>query len=269
MEKYILKVREDGSEITLRDVQMKTLEILLEFDRICKKHNLEYALGYGTALGAVRHKGFIPWDDDVDVMMTYDTYHKLLEILPDEIQEPYYYHCLEKDDAYNVLIPEMKFRMGGTYVKEQNSLLMNKCEGDGLFIDVFAVDKVSESKFKYLSSLCFSIACMPMFVFLDNIGIQAAPLKRWFNNRAKRYAAKHKDSKYTALNLTWTFFPKLEDQRVPNEVMWPTIDMEFEGHMLPMPPGYHEYLVSLFGESYMQFPPEKQQKPKHIDDIEI
>ncbi|WZU00459.1 hypothetical protein MGH68_12885 [Erysipelothrix sp. D19-032] len=49
-------------------------------------------------------------------------------------------------------------------------------------------------------------------------------------------SAKHKNSKYTTLNLTWTFFPKLEDRRVPNEVMWPTIDMEFEGHMLPMPP---------------------------------
>ncbi|QIK57386.1 LicD family protein [Erysipelothrix sp. HDW6A] len=264
----VLKTRDDGSEITLRDVQLKTLEILLEFDRICKKHDIEYALSYGTALGAVRHSGFIPWDDDVDVMMDYDNYDKLLSILDQEMSEDYYYHCIENCKKYNILIPNMKFRMKNTFVEEQNYLLRNKCEGNGLFIDVFVFDRVSESKFNYFSTRIFTLSMMPFLVIIDNLGFTAFGLKKAFSNFARRYARKHKNSKYSAVNMTWVFEP-LKDSRVPNEVLFPTVLMDFEGHQLPIPANYKDYLISIYGPSYMQAPPEHKREPKHIKDIEI
>ena len=64
----------------LRKLQLKTLEVAKEFKRVCEKHNLRYFMGCGTLLGAVRHKGFIPWDDDMDFYMPKDDYEKLVEI---------------------------------------------------------------------------------------------------------------------------------------------------------------------------------------------
>ena len=69
MKEYILKTRKDGTSITVRDVQLVLLEMLKDIDALCKKHNIRYWLTGGSALGAVRHKGFIPWDDDADIGM--------------------------------------------------------------------------------------------------------------------------------------------------------------------------------------------------------
>ena len=67
-------------ELTLEEVQNISLEIFTKFDEICREHNLKYFMMYGTLLGAVRHKGFIPWDDDIDVWMFREDYNKLCEI---------------------------------------------------------------------------------------------------------------------------------------------------------------------------------------------
>lgn len=74
-----------------RVVQMLELDILKDIDRVCRKHNLRYWLDYGTLLGAVRHKGFIPWDDDVDISMPYEDFLKFKEIAPQELGEDYVY----------------------------------------------------------------------------------------------------------------------------------------------------------------------------------
>ena len=71
----------------IRDMQLLLCEMLIFFDNVCRKHDLDYMLCYGTLLGAVRHKGFIPWDDDVDLIMMRKDYGKLIKVLPDEINK--------------------------------------------------------------------------------------------------------------------------------------------------------------------------------------
>lgn len=264
----VLKTREDGSDITLRDVQLKTFEILLEFDRICKEHNIEYSLAYGTALGAIRHQGFIPWDDDVDVMMDYSNYDKLLSVLDDAMSEDYYYHCIENCKKYNVLIPNMKFRQKDTFIEEQNFLLRNKCEGNGLFIDVFVFGSVSESKFNYFATRTFTLACMPFLVLIDNLGFRAYGLKKAFSNFARRYDKKHKNSKFAAVNMAWVFEP-MRDSRILKDELFKSVPVDFEGYQLPVPSNYVDYLISVYGPNYMQAPPEHKREPKHIRDLEI
>ena len=81
MKEYILKTRKDGTSITVRDVQLVLLEMLKDIDALCKKHNIRYWLTGGSALGAVRHKGFIPWDDDADIGMLREDYEKFQRVV--------------------------------------------------------------------------------------------------------------------------------------------------------------------------------------------
>jgi len=74
-----------------KDLQLKMLEIIKYMDKLCKKHDIEYYLIYGSALGAVRHKGFIPWDDDMDVGMTYENYKKFIDVCEKELDTSKYF----------------------------------------------------------------------------------------------------------------------------------------------------------------------------------
>ena len=85
-------------DVGIRDVQMIQLEILLEFDRICRKNNIKYQLFAGTLLGAVRHKGFIPWDDDIDVCLLRDDYEKFLDVCLRDLDPGFFLQTYETDE---------------------------------------------------------------------------------------------------------------------------------------------------------------------------
>lgn len=89
-------------EKPIEQLKKVELEILKEFDRICKKHNLYYTIAYGTMIGAVRHHGFIPWDDDIDVHMTYEDYKKLEAIANEELGDGFYFQS-RKNNVQNYI----------------------------------------------------------------------------------------------------------------------------------------------------------------------
>ena len=93
------KTRRDKS---LRVLQLMELDILKEFDRICRKHNIKYSIGGGTLLGQLRHGGFIPWDDDVDVDMTLEEYEKFTKIVDLELDHNKYFYRWRKTDKKNL-----------------------------------------------------------------------------------------------------------------------------------------------------------------------
>lgn len=125
-------------------VQKDELQLLVKFDEICKKFNLKYTLAAGTMIGAVRHKGFIPWDDDIDVYMLRDDFNKLREIAPLELPKSMFYQSHYTDPEY--YYPFDKIRLNGTIFKE--TFLANHNINHGVFIDVFPIDLISDNKFK-------------------------------------------------------------------------------------------------------------------------
>lgn len=116
------------------------LDLLVEFDRVCKKHDIVYFASGGTMLGAVRHKGFIPWDDDIDLMMFRDQYDKLCEIAPTEFQYPYFFQT-EKTD-FGHLKGHAKLRNSDTTGMLKWDANHHFSFNQGLFIDIFPLDSV-------------------------------------------------------------------------------------------------------------------------------
>lgn len=267
MSEYILKENSDGSKITVADVQKELLDIVLEFDRITRKHNIDYALAYGSELGAVRHGGFIPWDDDMDVFMEEDQYFKLVDVIDQELADNYYYHCFEKDDKHNVLTPTMKIKMKGTSIKEK-TLLTNRLEGDGLFIDIFLLRPRNESNFKHYLAQSYSMLAMPVIVLLDLIKIDSRFLTRRLYKHARKYAHKNAASIYSTVCISWTF-EGFDSKKILRSDVFPSSEIEFEGHLLKGSNNPHEVLKILYGESYMTPPDIKYQIPSHIIEINI
>ena len=251
----------DLSEV--RELQKVSYDILLEIDRICKKHGIEYMLVAGTALGAVRHQGFIPWDDDLDIGMTQQAFDRLIVALQEDLSDDYYFHCFETDKKYNVLIPQMKIRKRNTYIKEKNFLLKNKCEGDGLFVDVFVYDHVNDHEWVNNLFRCYMYPYAYLICLLDNLGINPVLLKKGFVNSAKWFARKNQHSKTWGYSMTWVF-SKLSRQHVYNEEdLFPYIQLPFEDGLFPLPHNTDAFLKIEIGEGYMTPPPQHLQVPKH------
>ena len=98
MEKLELKTNADK---VLNSLQMVLLEGLKEIDRICRKHDIKYSLGGGTSLGQLRHGGFIPWDDDIDIDMTLENYDKFLKVAPQELDHNrFFLRCRDTDKKH-------------------------------------------------------------------------------------------------------------------------------------------------------------------------
>ena len=118
----------------LRRVQLIQLELLKEFDRICRKYNIKYNINFGTLIGALRHKGFIPWDDDIDVTMYYKDCDRLYEIMKNELDEKkYYYRCAETEKNHHIIFNHLEHK-GTTFTKAGREKLQNRI---GVFIDIF------------------------------------------------------------------------------------------------------------------------------------
>ena len=117
------------------------LQLLEKFDEVCKKYHFTYYAEYGTLLGAVRHHGFIPWDDDIDLSMPRDDYMKLMEIAPYEFKEPYFYQT-----TYNDLIVWSFSKLRDSRTAAIEFTDMNPDFNQGIFIDIFPLDDVPDDK---------------------------------------------------------------------------------------------------------------------------
>lgn len=269
MEQYILKQKKDGQIITVRDVQMKLLDILKDIDNLCQRHNISYWLTGGSALGAVRHQGFIPWDDDADIGMMYEDYLHFLNVVK-ELDARYVVQCFNTHKEYNVCVPAMKIRLKNTYCEEYNWLLKNKCkDSDGLFIDVFIIDYISPNKYKDFIWRCRNGALMLMITALENLHCNPLVLKRRYIRNARKYGELNKGSKFIGYDLTWSFNSFFHPVVYKKDSVFPIQYVIFEDTKLPIPNNPKEMLDAEISIHHMSYPKKEDQVPKHIKDIEI
>lgn len=266
---YIIKEK-DGKKITIRMVQEKTLIILKEIDRICQKNNINYFIADGTCLGAVRHQGFIPWDDDADIGMSREDFKKFIKALENDLGSDFAFQCYEKDKRFLVPWPAMKIRLKNTYIKEKNFLLRNKCkECNGIFVDIFIYDyRAKNPILDFPLRFINTFILFPIITLFENIYINPIPLKALFRFNARLYGKLCKKSAYFADEITWVFNP-LKPYKTKYKDIYPTKRIMFEGIELSCPNNPHNYLVDKYGKNYMTpYPPHKR-KGKHIKDINL
>lgn len=268
--------KEDFTAETLRRLQLTEVEILDEIVRVCNKHHLRYYLAEGTLLGAVRHHGFIPWDDDLDIAMPREDYDKFIEICQTELDERFYVHSRETDENYWLIFA--KVRKKGTLMDEFNIRKLSVLKG--IYVDVFPLDSVTTEKstLKRFRTKCikkiYALICykkgldLPVTPFIRMVLFLTKPVSiRDLSKFAEKLMSKQNHYK-TNYYVNYGSYYKTEKQTILKNKYEPAVELMFEGKPYTVPHDYDYVLRRIYGD-YMQLPPvEKrvqQHKPENID----
>lgn len=236
------KYNPEGSD--LRKAQMRMLELLRYIAQVCEKNSLRYWLCGGTMLGAVRHGGFIPWDDDLDIEMPKKDFKKLIKIFKKELP-PYYVVHNHHNDPWNILL-FTKLRDKDSYFQED--CLAQKYKYQGCFVDIFAMEKSSRWICNWSHKFYFNITRMMyhnMFI-LGNITYYIfkafiQPLARLLSLFSTEKALYQPIGKYK------------NNPRYLCDI-YPLQKVSFEGELFYAPHNIDGYLKQIFGDSYMNIP---------------
>ena len=250
----------------MKKVWAVELDLIAEFARVCEKHNIKWYMDGGTLLGAVRHKGFIPWDDDVDVILMRDDYEKLLKIADEEFKYPYYFNTKHFEAKLHNETTTMIEWFSNSLMKAGVKLNFSQ----GIFIDIFPLDNLPNDKEKaskllreaakygkrYEKFLKWSDYYIPSQVWWKR------PIKdvlyRWFkyNNIARKTLLKFFDIVKSCKDNNSEHIAKLifiSDPKFLNRRIWErsyfdeTVYLPFEMFNLPAPSGWKNILDQFYG----------------------
>ena len=258
----------------LRQAQLVMLRMLCIIDHICKEHDLKYWLCSGTLLGAFRHKGFIPWDDDLDICMLREDYEKFIAIAQKELPDDIFVQTRETDKLYDYLPLPCK-------VRDKKSLILsegfeNKKYNMGIFVDIFPADRYHADtqtlkKEKRLKTLFFLLSkgadlelSRNKSLFRRLLGYTSPIFKQLLSLLLKRTQLISEENKQLGdncligpgLDTPWRRYFK------PDEI-FPIKEIEFEGLLFMCPNNPESYLTQVFGPDYMTPPPIEEQVAKH------
>ena len=271
----------------LRQVQLKQLEIAKEIKKVCDENEINYFLDSGTLLGAVRHKGFIPWDDDLDIGMLRDDYEKFINIAPQKLSNNFILQTWKTDEEYANAFA--KIRMKNTLYIESSTNGNNM--NHGIFIDVFPYDTYPNKKYQrfyqgiiltfykrilkvkcnYFNPKIYNFTFIGLikkttYYLLKGLSffLSKNQLIKSHDKCAKKYNGITSEFYYEQTGGTpygkWL---------VPRECFDKYIDLQFEDTIFSCPFQHDLYLTSIYG-NYMQLPPKEERYNKHeIIKIEI
>lgn len=272
-------------EKILKKLHNSEQKILDEIVRICNIYNLNYFLIGGTLLGAVRHKGYIPWDDDLDIAMPREDYNQFIKIAMKELNEEFMIDCQYTNKNY--WLPFIKIRLKNTIMDEKKLANYRGCKG--IFVDVFPLDyakcenskslKLRKKVEDYIKELLMKKNLTKIQdankAYQKLIVLFAKLLPNKFMHTILNLAmqsTKKDDAKYF-VNLGSQY--KIERQTHLMKKYFPAKELEFEGKKYKVPNDYEYVLKKIYGEDYMCLPPIEKRithmpsRIKFEDDIEI
>lgn len=265
-------------ETTLKKIHETELGILKDFMALCDKHGLVYFGIAGTGIGALRHKGFIPWDDDIDIALPRDDFDKFIKLAKEELKDKYLIMNTEHYINYPLMTTRLTLR--GTKFKEE---ALRKIDAPmGIFLDLYPYDKVSDnpkeakkqardawfwSKLLILRSIPFPMLgfkgikakvvhaiCAVVHFFMALFHIS----KKWIYNKAYEAETRYNHYENTEkLNFLCDTSPYMNTYKVKD--IYPLQKLQYEDVMLNFPANLHDNLTGMYGD-YMQLPPEHRRK---------
>ena len=255
------------SNIDVRKLQLFQLEVFKEVDRICRSNNIKYFMIGGTLLGAVRHKGFIPWDIDVDIAMFRDDYNRFTECCKSNLTDKYFLQNYQTDIDYFPSLTHICMNNTFTELAHSNHLQYHK----GIHIDIFPLDNVANNekernKQKKLLAFIDRIKIMKASYIYDSglFGCKViikrslrslmAPIPlKWLNSIREKIMTEHanKETKFVCSTASHYGYDK---QVMEREIYGTPILLEFEDAMYFAPQKWDEYLTRIYGD-YMTPPP--------------
>lgn len=246
----------------IRNVQLRMLDILIVVADICDKNNIRYWIEFGTLLGAVRHKGFIPWDDDLDISVYEDDFERFQEVCKEQLPENLFLQNHETD-------PDAHMGHGLIKIRDKQSLYIHSFDNfrkeynKGVFIDVFMAKtypKMNPNLMQYLflkvSRSYGFFKYYPELTFKNIIGYFVYPLIYIFFKTIIGFLTLwHRESYYVGVTpecLAYGYLSKKEE-------IFPLREIEFEGHKFKAPNNPDAYLTNEYG-NYMQIPPPEKRR---------
>lgn len=242
------------------------LDLLSCLEKICKKHGLKYYADGGTLLGAVRHKGFIPWDDDIDVQMFVDDFEAFCRFAKDELEPPYFLQYWNTEKGFYPW--HAKLRRSDTTCFSQWELEMNPSGNHGIFLDIFPLYNIPDSVAKYkwqtirLKVLQYMFKCFETYRALKNSSVKATAVRRaasglWkfislFTSTDKicrKYlsVAKCEKGRTKKVGVT-SYTPGYEKYTWDRSMFDKTVDLPFEDRTISAPYKYEERLRVQYGD---------------------
>lgn len=248
-----------------RKLQLKLLEMIKDIDNLCRENKIDYYILYGSALGAVRHKGFIPWDDDLDIGMSYDNYKKFIDICEEKLDNnKYYVQTYEKENNYYLSFAKIR-NIRTTLIEEGNK---NIDIIRGVYIDVFPLTGVPNNILKeqilkinraFMLSANINVINNKILSTIFKIILKIFGREKILNYTTKKcFKYDYNHCKYI---VSITDGDGYECAKVKKSVMGKPKYVDFEDTKLPIPEDYDTYLKTVYGD-YMKIPSKKQIKER-------
>ena len=261
-------------ELSLEEQKQVLVEILLDFDRVCRENDIKYSIAYGTLLGAVRHKGFIPWDDDIDVIVTRDEYNKIKEIMNDKLDDDHYFVCVENEKRFSAPLAKIIDRKT---VLRQMGHYSDKMDL-GVYIDIFTHDYLPNDPKERQKVYKKSVFLQKLWSFSGNNydntnrvihAMRSIANKTSLARRTSLYSNKWAESiRHDNDDLAPLTYGNLN--RDKNLMQYKDLidltEYEFEGYKFAGIRDYDKYLSLWYG-NYMQLPPEEDRVSLHPTEV--
>lgn len=262
-------------ENSLRKAQLLQLDIAKEIKRVCEKNAIPYFFIAGTLLGAVRHQGFIPWDDDLDIGMLRSDYETFIKVCKDDLDDRFFLQNWETDKYFG--LPFSKVRLNNTHYVERNSAKVRA--HDGIYVDIFPFDNVPDDKrlqkkhdretylLKRLLLVKNGYECWEddetiKKMIYKSIKLFTLPVSLKFLQKKLLKVM----MRYNDLETDWivTFGGSYGYTKESIEKKWVSecTELSFEKICFSVPGSYKEYLSYFYGD-YMQLPPEDKRGNRH------
>lgn len=268
----------DDQSNKLKRLKFSLFEILEEIDKVCERNYIPYVLVGGTLLGAKRHGGFIPWDDDLDIAMLRSDYERFESIAATELPDTLYLRNFHMDKNYYLPFGKV-CKKGTSYITDIDS---RQTSNNEIFVDVFPLDfaEKENSLFQKIQALIvkglksviirkkkmkvkstsFSVKVMQLLCF----PFSAQTLMRWQEWVMK--LCKAESAKYI-INLGSNY--SYIKQTMPREVYYPTVKIKFEGKEFQAPADAEYYLKRIYGPKYMELPPAEKRVTHNIVKLDL